>query len=248
MKRKRTGKRGCSAFFLTCSLILLAAAAVIAVRPLLDTRHRVVLDPGHGGADGGASGVVQEAEMTEQTAFLLAELLQEDGRFRVWVTRDRGDGASLAERCRMAVLHRAELMLSVHGNSAEDASASGFECYPAPPGREHHEESLRFAELLAERMKEAGAGLRGTEGIRYAYYLSDGTKQLVDGSDDRIREEESFAVVEHAGCPSVLAEQCFVTNPEDVRQFGSEEGCARTAKQYYLAILDFFGETENPES
>ena len=39
----------------------------------------------------------------------------------------------------------------------------------------------------------------------------------------------------------VLAEQCFVTNEADVAQFGSEEGCKKTARVYYEAICAYFG-------
>lgn len=248
MARRQKGRKGCGRFLLGISLVLVAVTAVITLGPLLDQRHRVVIDPGHGGGDPGAPGVVQESLMTEQTAALLAALLETDGRFRVWTTRDEGSSASLADRCRTARVHRAELMLSIHGNSAEDASASGFECYPAPPGRQHHEKSLRFASLLAAQMEEAGASLRGVGGIRYAYYDEEGNKELVDASDETVREEPSFAVVDSAGCPSVLAEQCFVTNPSDVALFGDEAGCARAAMQYYRAILRYFGEEEQPQS
>ena len=133
-------------------------------------------------------------------------------------------------------------MLSIHGNAAEDPSASGFECCPAPPGRTHHAESLRFAALLAARMADAGASLRGENGIRYAYYAADGSKFFAESSDLTLRTESSLAVVDSSGCPAVLAEQCFVTNAADVDRFGDEDGCARAAEAYYLAILDYFGE------
>lgn len=224
------------------ALALVMITVAFALAPLLDQRHRVVVDPGHGGTDTGAPGIVQEAEMTERTAEILTALLKEDGRFKVWHTRRAGDSATLSERCKTALVHRADLLLSIHGNSAEDAGAAGFECYPAPPGRTHHEQSVQFALLLASRMEEAGAFLRGSSGLRYAYYLEDGQKELVDAGDSTIRQEPSFAMVESSGCPAVLAEQCFVTNARDVDQFGDEDGCQLAARQYYLAILDYFGE------
>ena len=38
----------------------------------------------------------------------------------------------------------------------------------------------------------------------------------------------------------VLAEQCFVTNDEDVEHFGSEQGCKTVARIYYEAICAYF--------
>lgn len=242
--KTRRKRRGCGKFLLVLSTLILLGTTIITVLPLLDDRHRVVIDPGHGGYDAGAVGIIEESVMTEETAVLLTEMLQSDGRFRVWLTREKGSSASLSDRCRTAKAHRADLMLSIHGNSAEDPSASGFECYPAPPGRTYHTESRRLAELISARIAEAGASLRGDHGIRYAYYAEDGTKFFTDGSDDTIRSESSFAVVDSAGCPSVLAEQCFVTNEADTAAFGDDDGCTLAAKAYYLAILDYFGENE----
>lgn len=95
-------------------------------------------------------------------------------------------------------------------------------------------------------MRSAGASLRGRGGIRYIYYIGE-TKQLVESSHTEVREERSFTILEDVNCPAVLAEQCFVTNEADVAQFGSEEGCQRTARAYYEAICAYFETTPLPE-
>ena len=140
-----------------------------------------------------------------------------------------------------------DLLLSIHGNSApEGSTASGFECYPTVPGRTWHRESYYFAKQLASAMRSAGASLRGRGGIRYIYYIGE-TKQLVESSHTEVREERSFTILEDVNCPAVLAEQCFVTSEEDVAQFGSEDGCRRTARAYYEAICAYFETTPLPE-
>ena len=242
MSPKNRRKSGCSRIIFLLSLILVLGTAVLTVLPALDKRHRIVIDPGHGGYDVGAVGVIEEAVMTEITARLLYEMLSEDDRFYVRLTRGENASASLSERCETARKHKADLMLSVHGNSTDDLTVSGFECYPAPPGRKHHDESLRFAGLITEEMAVSGAFLRGDGGIRYAYYSEDGSKFFTERSDTQVRSESSFAVVERAGCPAVLVEQCFVTNADDVDAFGDEDGCRRAAEVYYRAILNYFGE------
>ena len=123
----------------------------------------------------------------------------------------------------------------------------GFECYPAVPGRTWHNESFYFAQLLAKGMQAAGASLRGHGGIRYIYYLENDQKQLVESTHTEVRAERSFTLLEDVDCPAVLAEQCFVTNEADVMQFGSEEGCARTARIYYEAICEYFGTQPLPD-
>ena len=46
-----------------------------------DPPYRVVIDAGHGGADPGARGVIEEKDMTAATASELIRLLQQDSNF-----------------------------------------------------------------------------------------------------------------------------------------------------------------------
>lgn len=208
-----------------------------------DPPYRVVVDAGHGGADPGARGVIEEKDMTAATAAELLRLLQQDANFIPLQTRDSFDEtATPAQRAARANEQAPQLLLSIHGNSAANGStASGFECYPAVPGRTWHQESFYFAQLLAKGMQDAGASLRGRGGVRYIYYLENDQKQLVESPHTEVREERSFTLLEDVNCPAVLAEQCFVTSEADVAQFGSEEGCKKTARIYYEAICAYFG-------
>jgi N-acetylmuramoyl-L-alanine amidase len=207
-----------------------------------------VIDAGHGGSDPGARGVVQESEMTAATAEALNAWLERDPNYIPLTTRESYDStAKPAERAAAANAQDPDLLLSIHGNSApEGSSAAGFECYPAVPGRAYHQESYYFAKQLAGAMQAAGASLRGRGGIRYIYYQGE-VKQLVESSHKEVRVERSFTILEDVNCPAVLAEQCFVTSDTDVAQFGSEDGCKRTARAYYEAICAYFETTPLPE-
>ncbi len=200
----------------------------------------VVLDAGHGGGDVGAEGIIRETELNEPTVARLYGLLAADERFAPVLTREAGEGATLKERVNVAKKNKASLFLSVHGNSSDMAEANGFECFPAPPGRTWHEESLRFASLLAGEMGSAGASLRGEGGVRYAYYDESDSKYFVEVSDEEVRKDETFGVLERSGCPAVLVEQCFITNEGDLSAFGGDAGCQRAAECYYRAICSYF--------
>ena len=179
--------------------------------------------------------------MTERTVAELQTLLEEDGRFRVVLSRKAGEAATITERNRKFQKRHPDLVLSVHGNASDASSANGFECYPSPPGYENHEKSLAFAALLAEEMQEAGAKLRGTgiAGVRYGYYDENGNKVLRDSSDTQVYRYDTFGMLKNMNCPAVLAEQCFLTNAEDVERFGTEDGCKRAAAAYYCAICRY---------
>lgn len=177
-----------------------------------DPPYRVVIDAGHGGADPGARGVIEEKDMTGSNR--LGTDPAGCSRTLIFIplqTRDSLDETTTpAQRAARADEQAPQLLLSIHGNSAANGStASGFECYPAVPGRTWHQESFYFAQLLAKGMQAAGASLRGRGGVRYIYYLENDQKQLVESTHTEVRAERSFTLLEDVNCPAVLAEQCF---------------------------------------
>lgn len=203
--------------------------------------YSIAVDAGHGGSDTGAVGVIEERQMTARTAQLLTELLEADENYVPVTTRASYDTtAKPSERVEEANRQNADLILSIHGNSAS-TSAAGFECYPITPGRQNHKESMYFARLLSEGMQAAGHHLRGKGGVRYIYYGENDEKRIVEINDTSVHTETTFTILEYANCPSVLVEQCFVTSAEDVDRFGDEDGCALSARIYYEAICAYFG-------
>ena len=115
--------------------------------------YTVALDAGHGGADVGAEGVIQEVALTEQTVAELQTLLEEDGRFRVVLSRKAGEGATVTERNHKFRRRHPDLMLSVHGNASDSSSANGFECYPSPPGYEIMKKALPLQRFWRRKCK-----------------------------------------------------------------------------------------------
>lgn len=202
-----------------------------------DDRLRIAVDAGHGGTDTGAEGVVTEAEMTEATARALIELLEADDRFTVVLCRDWSEKSTPTGRGQEAARQGADLLLSIHGNSWEGSGQDvrGFECYPCVPGTQFHEESLRFARLIGGEIAAAGGELRGDGGIRYIYFDENNERIIRETGSDPL-EMPTFSILENAGCPAVLAEQCFVTSAADVDKFGDEDGVKRAAQCYYNAI------------
>lgn len=210
--------------------------------------YKIGLDAGHGGIDTGAEGIINEVELTEKTTAKLTKLLEEDGRFRIVLTRDEGEGKSVTDRNKLFQRAKPDVVISIHGNSSEDPSAFGFECYPSPPGKPNHEESLVLAQYIAKEMEQSGARLRGTDGVRFGYYVSDEqgntSKLLLDSTDTQIYDYDTFGMLKNMNCPAVLVEQCFVTNQQDIEGFGLEEGCSKAAEAYYQAICKYLEEQE----
>jgi N-acetylmuramoyl-L-alanine amidase len=80
-------------------------------------RPIVLLDPGHGGPDGGAPGVsgqVKEKDLTLIFSRELRDLLAERGRVRVAMTRNEDRSLSLEQRAAIARKLGAGLLVSIH--------------------------------------------------------------------------------------------------------------------------------------
>ncbi len=207
-----------------------------------DDRPVVVIDPGHGGTDGGTEGLILEKEMTTAVAGYLYDLLEEDGRFQVVLTRSLVDDeyTFLSQRVKIATAASADLFLSIHGNAFDGESVRGTECFPIPPGRDYHEESLAFAQLIAAGLGAEGATLRGENGVRYAYYDDNEALYYEEESSAVLVDDATYFVLQDVTYPAVLVEQCYISSTADMEIFGGEDGYAMAAQVYYQAICDYF--------
>ena len=87
-----------------------------------DPPYRVVIDAGHGGADPGARGVIEEKDMTAATASELIRLLRQDSNFIPLQTRDSFDEtATPAQRAARADEQAPQLLLSIHATQLQMA-------------------------------------------------------------------------------------------------------------------------------
>ncbi|MEQ1759316.1 MAG: N-acetylmuramoyl-L-alanine amidase [Vicinamibacterales bacterium] len=91
----------------------------------------IVLDPGHGGADTGATGPsgVQEKALTLEIARRVKTLLESRLGMRVLLTRDDDRNVSLDERTAVANNNKANLFVSLHLNTSPSPLMSGAEIY-----------------------------------------------------------------------------------------------------------------------
>lgn len=91
----------------------------------------IVLDPGHGGKDPGAdAGGVYEKNLTLKLAGLIRDRLSANGSFAVYMTRTGDTYLSLAERGIYADSVNADLLISIHFDSADgNPSKNGVTAY-----------------------------------------------------------------------------------------------------------------------
>lgn len=124
-------------------------------------RH-IVVDPGHGGKDPGASSrytALPEKAIVLSVSLALAEELKGRGA-RVTMTRARDMYVSLDRRAEIAEQSKADLFVSIHADSASRASAAGTGLYIA---RNASPESVRAAIRMESTLKRMGIPCRGVQ-------------------------------------------------------------------------------------
>jgi N-acetylmuramoyl-L-alanine amidase len=91
----------------------------------------ILLDPGHGGVDPGAtsrSGIAEKI-ITLAMAHELRRQLEATGRYRVSLTRDGDEFLALRDRLALARAYDAALLISLHADSMRVAEVSGLSIY-----------------------------------------------------------------------------------------------------------------------
>ena len=205
--------------------------------------ERIVLDPGHGGANVGTttpSGLV-EKDLTLDIARRLAEELAGVG-FDVRMTRTEDVARSLEERARFANGAGADLFISIHVNWIENQGVRGVETYYLGTtddpvlGRlaaaENRGSGFAMADLR-ELLDDLYADLRGasSEGAARAIQRSllRSLRTVNPAVEDRGVKTAPFIVLMRTDMPAVLAEVSCLSNRQEA------ELLARPLYRQYIA-------------
>lgn len=194
-------------------------------------RPIVVIDPGHGGRDPGATGVSGNSTEKDLTLTLAKELratLAERGRVRVALTRDTDRYLTLDQRAEIARRLGASVYLSLHIDSAPNPLARGATIYSLSDVASDAE-----AARLAARENKAGEAVTSETDGSVRGMLSDLAfreqmgasaslaERLVRKSSGRflLRPQPhrfaDFRVLRRSEVPAVLFEAGYISNVED---------------------------------
>jgi len=189
----------------------------------------IVVDAGHGGSDPGA--VTGGEEYPEKLINLnivlyLKELLDKDDSITAYYTRVTDIKPSLEERVNMANGLDADLFLSVHCNSSELTTLSGFEVlYNQRQPDELGFNSKAFATLCEEEL---------------AARFTHSDRGLVAMAGDVL-------IVGHSKVPVALLETGYLSNDEDLSILIKEENQRKFAEAAYAAMKRAIEEIERTE-
>ena len=219
-----------------------------------DRPFTVVIDPGHGGIDGGAEGAngTVEKELTLVFATQLSKALEATNRYKVVMTRTDDSFLRLDERVRIARQHEADLFISIHADTIRLKGIRGATVYTisekasdevarAAADRENRADSVAGIEIQEENQQVADILVdlvrRETHGFSVGF-----ARVLVNeltGAIELIKNPHrsaGFRVLRAPDVPSVLLELGYLSNAVDEEQLNSAEWRAKAVKSMMHAI------------
>ena len=191
----------------------------------------VVVDPGHGGRDPGATGLggLREKDVNLKLSLILAEKLRAEG-FEVVLTRKRDRDLDLEQRTVIAESRNADLFISIHANASRRRGTHGIETYYLDENHGRHALDVAARENGVPRnemdtLQRTIAKLRVQELSNDSRRLASAVHaELVGGLGKKYRGVEDlgvkkgpFYVLFLSNIPSVLVESGFITNPHDAK-------------------------------
>ena len=197
----------------------------------------IVLDPGHGGTDGGAKGNgVNEKDLTLKIAKYCKKYLEQQGNIKVYMTRTDDTYVGLTERVDYAMSVNAKLFVSIHLN-AFDRHAQGAEVYY--PNANYQSDIGNEGKLLAQSIQNELVAL-GLYDRGIHIRNSGNNSTYPDGS-----LQDYYAVIwksKRAGFPGIIVEHAFIDNANDFSSFlSSDEKLERLGKADATGILKYLG-------
>ena len=202
------------------------------MRPLV-----IAIDPGHGGQDPGAIGLVgnREKDVTLAIARELARQINATPGMKAYLTRDGDVFIPLNKRARLARAAKADMFVSIHADAAENRNAKGSSVYVLSLKGASSQRARWLADkenasdlIGGVRLEQASSTLtsvlldltqsghmRASEDA--ANHVLDGLKRVGNNHKPHI-ERANFAVLRTSDMPAMLVETAFISNPEEERR------------------------------
>lgn len=192
------------------------------------TSNVIVIDPGHGGEDGGAVGVtgIKEKDLNLKIALKLKEKLLNSG-INVVMTREtdimlcdknqqkKRKRTDFDNRIKIAQNYNNAIFISIHMNYFEDNSQSGAQIFYS----KNNPESKEIASILREELKNS---------------LNPNNKRQIKPSGKEIYLLSNLKI------PACLIECGFISNPTEEQLLMSDKYQEKIAETIKNGLLKYF--------
>jgi len=232
-------------------------------KPVVARLVTIVIDPGHGGEDPGATGRggSREKNVTLTIARKLKATIDAEPNMRAVLTRDGDYFIPLQVRVQKARRVHADLFVSVHADAFIKPHARGSSVFALS----ERGATSTAAKWLAKRENDADliggvnldlkdrylamtlADLSLTAQINDSLKLGKAVLSELGGVNALHKhdvEQAGFAVLKAPDVPSILVETAFISNPEEERRLNDEAYQEKMAQAIFKGIRRYFA--KNP--
>lgn len=188
---------------------------------------KICIDPGHAGGktDPGAVNPItglQEADVNLTVSKLIKQYLEAVG-YQVLLTRtqrEQPETNSLSYRCNLANNWGADLVVSIHCNSATSTQANGTEIYTT------------LGKTQADRL--------ATCIINQVTSTFPDLKLRADWDDGDPDKEQNFYILRYTDAPAVLLEMAFISNMDEAAKLADPSWQNEMARAVARGVTDYF--------
>lgn len=221
-------------------------------------RPLIVIDPGHGGIDGGAEAPngAKEKDIVLAFALELQRLLVATGRFDVALTRNDDTYLRLEDRVALARQNKADLFISVHADTFQDSTVRGASIYVRDARatdildkvlaeNENRSDLVAgFAPAKSDaQVVDILVDLMRRETRRQSYFAARDLLANLEPST-RLRRiplrQADFFVLQAPDVPSVLVELGFLSNTKDIANLTQGGWRDQTAQAIARGVSTYF--------
>ncbi len=246
------------------AVIRVSAALLGLIAGLTSAAPVIVIDPGHGGAQGGASSPFGALE--KNLALALAKKvkaqLEADLKATVVLTREADALVHLSERVTAANKRRPDLFISIHANSMPTQKQrllnDGIETYFLSASASGEE----ARKVAARENAEVGGQPRGQAGDTLSFILADLQRSEAHadssrlayavhealiaqtGATDRGVQQAPFYVLMGLEAPAVLVEVGFISHPDEAKKLADGEYQQKLASAIAAGVEKFLAQVD----
>lgn len=218
----------------------------------------IIIDPGHGGVDPGASGAgLREKDVVLGLAKALRDELEASGNYRVKMTRETDVFIPLAGRVKFAREHEGDLFISIHADSINNPGVGGASIYTLSEkasdaqtaklaARENKADLIAGIDLSVEDQDVANilVDLAMRDTMNQSKFFAGKLVTILPGGGVRLLERPhryaGFAVLKAPDIPSVLIEAGFMSNNTEAKRLNTPEHRRRFAQALHKGIDAYF--------
>jgi N-acetylmuramoyl-L-alanine amidase len=193
----------------------------------------IYLDPGHGGADGGAVGkTLLEKEVALSISLMLRDYLQEQGALVLLTREEDEDLASkdaqgyrqrksedIRKRVKLINESDADLYLSIHLNAIPTSRWRGAQTF--------YDGKFEENEIIAK-------------------FIQDELRKSLENTKRKAKVISGIYLLKHVEKPGALVEVGFLSNPSEEELLATEEYQEKLAISIYRGVLRYFSNEKNP--